>query len=459
MKSYKSIAVVTSFSLIAKVLGVAYKLVLVSLIGTIGMGYYQLVYPLFVFVFTLLSSGVATAITMYIADKENSSKSYILFKKVLLIVFALSLFVAVIMCFFSRGIAKLQGNEDIQLVYYSVAVAIILVSLLSLYKGFLRGLKKIVVYSVAEIIEQLSKVGLSIVFAIILRHKGVLFSVAGIFMGIALSCFISIIFIRIIALKNLNKINFLHGDKIDLKSFFKCSIGLTITLLIIPITQFIDSFIVVNLLVKYGESINNSTILFGLSRGVVSAIVSTPMVLVSAIEFVMLPSIMNCGDIKMEKCRNFIFLTYLVIVPISSIFYFFSGEILSVLYGSTLTSVEVGIAENLLKIGALEVFLASIVSLQNVVFQSEKNVKLIVFSMIVASGFKILFEIIFIKYLSIYYNLFNLFSILSLKKSRLLNPAVIKRQAAFPLVSHSILALFFVFFNIPFTKNSATTSG
>ena len=47
----------------------------------------------------------------------------------------------------------------------------------------------------------------------------------------------------------------------------------------------------------------------------------------------------------------------------------------------------------------------------------------------------------------------------SAKKSRLLKPAVMKRQAAFPVVSHSMWALFFVFPSIPFTRCSATTSG
>lgn len=47
----------------------------------------------------------------------------------------------------------------------------------------------------------------------------------------------------------------------------------------------------------------------------------------------------------------------------------------------------------------------------------------------------------------------------SLKKSRLWKAAVMKRQAALPVVSHSMWALFLVLASMPFTKCSATTSG
>lgn len=40
----------------------------------------------------------------------------------------------------------------------------------------------------------------------------------------------------------------------------------------------------------------------------------------------------------------------------------------------------------------------------------------------------------------------------SVKKSRLLKAAVMKRQAALPVVSHSIWALFLVFSSMPFTR-------
>ena len=50
-------------------------------------------------------------------------------------------------------------------------------------------------------------------------------------------------------------------------------------------------------------------------------------------------------------------------------------------------------------------------------------------------------------------------SYFSAKKSRLWKAAVMKRQAALPVVSHSMWALFFVFSSMPFTRCSATTSG
>lgn len=402
MKSYKSIAVITFFSLLAKIFGVIYKIVLVALIGTIGMGYYQLVYPVFVFVFTFLSGGVATAITINIAGKKDENNSFRLFKRVSVIVFFSSVFVAICMCAFSGVIAKIQGNVDIQIVYYSVALSVVLVSLLNLYKGFLRGVEKTVVYSLAEIVEQFLKVAFSVVFAIIFKPKGISFAVSGIFLGIALSCFISIVFINLVGLKKykIKGVKSVYNE--SLKDFFKCSLGLTLSLLIIPISQFLDSVIVVNMLVRFGESVTSATSLFGISRGVISAIVGAPMILISALEFVMLPAIMNTDIGKEKLSKKFILLAFFVIVPVSAVFYFFSSDILMVLYGSTFVGVEFEIAKNLLKIGAFELFFVTLVSLQNVVFQGEKSVKFTIISMSIGCVFKILFEIVFIKYLSIY---------------------------------------------------------
>jgi stage V sporulation protein B len=102
-----------------------------------------------------------------------------------------------------------------------------------------------------------------------------------------------------------NKINFFKNAKIVIKT----TVPITLVGLILPISQFIDSFIVVNLLRQYSL---NATALYGLLFGVGVTIINLPVAICYGLAQVAIPSVSSV-NIEEERAKRSIKVMYLTL--------------------------------------------------------------------------------------------------------------------------------------------------
>ena len=75
-KSFLSGALVLSLGgLLAKVLGALYRIPLTNILGSYGMGLYQLVFPLFSLLLTISTAGIPVAVSKLVAEKIALGKT------------------------------------------------------------------------------------------------------------------------------------------------------------------------------------------------------------------------------------------------------------------------------------------------------------------------------------------------------------------------------------------------
>ena len=394
------------FGLISKGTSVLFKIVLIAIIGTVGIGYYQLTFPLFVFLFSISSVGIATTFTMQVAETgwNNTFRSGG-FSYARKSTFIVSIISSLLLVLLSPFIAKVQGSHEITYIYYSVGVAIVCVSVLTFYRGVLRGNELVKAYAISDIVEQFSKLILSVLLALLLIQFGEVYAVIGVFLGVSMSALVTLVYIKFA----LSKVNHLSEDKNECKlfnksQFLKFSFIAGLSSILLPFVQFIDSIVVVRMLNRIGHSVTEATALFGLSRGNISALINLPNTIIVALEFLLLPDILKTKVRKKvsRKCGSTLTIAFALGVFMGSIFFAFSEEILGLIYHGTLTETEKVIAQNLLKIGSLTVIFSSLSQIQSVVLQGIKKLHLPIISLSVASIIKIVFELIFIGSLGIY---------------------------------------------------------
>ncbi len=390
----------------SKITSVLFKIVLIIIIGTVGIGYYQLAFPLFVFLFSISSVGIGTTLTMQIAENgwretlQNGGFQYA--KKSTYVV---SLISSILLVLISPFVSKVQGNTDIIYIYYSVAIAIVSVSILTFYRAVLRGNKLIKAYAVSDIIEQFSKLILAVIFSFLFVKWGEIYAVMGVFIGISLSALLTLIYIKIILSK-------LPSDEktpdfcilFDKSKFLKSSFIAGLSSVLLPFVQIIDSIVVVRILTLIGFGQIEATSLFGLSRGNISALLNLPNTIIVAIEFLLLPDLLKVKTKNeiIKKCRVTLSFALALGVFVGAIYFAFSSEILTVVYRNSFDGMDKSIAVNLLKIGAVSVIFSSLSQILAVVLQGIKKLHLPIISLTIASILKIVFEIIFIRYLGIY---------------------------------------------------------
>ena len=228
------------------------------------------------------------------------------------------------MAIFSKPLAKLQGNEDAYLAYIFLAPAVFFVALISCYRGYFQGLMNMMPTALSQILEQVVKLVLGIV-AIKLLLPSVPKAVAGATFAITVSEVVALIYLRTKFSKtNRGILPLIKTEKKQiLKLLIKTTLPITLTGLILPLSQVIDSFLTVNILSGYSAS---ATALFGLFSGVALTVVNLPVSVCHGIATVAIPAVSKEKDLNKQNksAAKSIFLTLAVSLPCAAICFIFA---------------------------------------------------------------------------------------------------------------------------------------
>jgi len=400
----KGTIMLTIFGFLGKAMGALFKIGLVNIIGAKGMGIYGLIFFLFVF-FTLLSSeGFSLGLTMNIA-KNNNGKMVSYKKEAFRAIFSLSIISAIMLVFLSPILSSIQGGVVGWQVYVVVALCVVAVAMLGYFKAIIRGREAFKLFSIIEVVEDIFKIAIGLVFAKLFMRFGEQASVVGIFLGVLFSALVSIIVVLFFGKKYLkNSTLVVPLTKDERRAYYKFS-GLTMACdLVVPVVQFIDSILVIHLLGFVGLFPEQATSLFGISKGSVAAILNLPTFLLVAFEFLLLPlqaKAVSESDYT-KKTTLSLMLAFFVSVPFVVFFNVFSMNIITLLYGSALTEAEILLAANLLKLGSISIIFSALTSVMVVGLEAKEVASVPLVATVLGGVVKIVFMIIFVPKISIY---------------------------------------------------------
>lgn len=405
----KGAIVLILFNLIGKIIGAVYRIPLANLLGSVGIGEYQLVFPLYSLMLAISVSGIPVAISKIVSE-YNSRGMYGDVKKLIRIslcyLFIVSLVCVAIVVFGAKFISQLQGNSDIYLCYYGIAPAILFVALLSVFRGYFQGCLNMIPTALSNVIEQIGRLFLGLYFANKLIKFGVVYGVLGAIIGISLSEFITLLFLVVYYLifakkkKYVYERTFLTGKDIS-KQLISTALPITIGGIASPVTSIIDSLLVVNLLIFIGFNSDYATSLLGLQSGVVDPLINIPIVIAVSISSSILPNLTDIY-IKKEKSKVEILIkrafqiTLSVAVACSVCFVIFGKQILLFLYGKTLTGEELIISTKLLFLGGINLIFLSLVYVSTSILQAMGKQQLTAKSILIGSVVKILLTLILV---------------------------------------------------------------
>ena len=404
-KFLKGTIILIVFNLIGKVLGVVYRIPLASIVGSEGLGKYQLTFPIYCLILTIATSGIPVAISKMVAE-FNENNNYQNSKKLLRVsVFVLSLIsasMAIIVIMLAKRISAWQGNSDIYICYYAIAPAILFVGVLSAFRGYFQGNLIMFPTAFSGFIEQIIKIVIGLFLAKKFLIFGIEYAVFGAILGISISEFCACVFLFISYLvyskrlkKHINQKKI--SSKILSKQLLKIAIPITFSGLIGPFTAMIDSFLVINLLMISGFSSDSSTMMLGLQSGVVEPLVNIPVIIAVSISTVLLPSISKLvAKNNKEEIKNLIFKSFEMSFSIAATcfvcFVIFGNQILTFLYGHNFTGYELSIALKLLFLGGVNIIFLSFVQVSSGVLHGLGFQKYPLVSLAIGCFIKIILE-------------------------------------------------------------------
>ncbi len=275
-------------AVVVKVIGVLYKIPLFNLLGTDGIGLYQMVFPVYALLLTFSGGGVSTAITRLVGEGYNGED---LLKKCLIIFLPIGLSFSICLFSFANKIAFLQGNNLAGGLYKAISPSVFLVSLIACIRGYFQGKSNFTPTALSQVLEQLVK-AVSALIALLLVNGSIVFKGIIACLAITLSELVALLYLLLKLRKE--KVKTVTAGNVFYKEItyiyaLKFILPITLSTIILPIASFLDSFIAINSLKQ--NFANSATALYGVYTGGVDAVVSLPVNLLHCLTLGFLPKI------------------------------------------------------------------------------------------------------------------------------------------------------------------------
>lgn len=335
----KSVIILILGGFIAKVLGMFIKIVLTRTISIEGIGMYSLILPTFNLFITLSSLGLPIAISKLVSEHKNSNKKIVLPTIPLIIIFngSLILLIFLIAPFLSDS---LLNNSDLYYPLLAIGLTLPFIGISSIIKGYFFGIERMFPNVLANIIEQLMRLFLTVTVIRGLMDYSLVVAITGVVLINILSEGISIVVLLLFVPKN--KDISLVDFKIDgslLKDLLHISIPTTGSRLIGSVTYFLEPIILTYALIRCGYDSEFITINYGIINGYIYPLLLLPSFFTLAISNAILPVVSNSFsnsnyNYTKYKIKQGIFISLLVGIPCTCLLMIAPEFFLNLVYGT-----------------------------------------------------------------------------------------------------------------------------
>lgn len=263
----------TISTLIVKFLGLIYKIPLASILGDLGMGYFNSAYTVFSFFYLLCTAGVPKAIMILISESKgentslNEDKILRVSTKLFLI---LGISFTLVFMIFSLPLAIIIGNKKSCFAMLLVAPSIIFVAVSGVIRGFLNAKLRLLDIAASQVIEGVGKLVFGLLFAGLGRRLNMslemlsAMTILGVTAGAMAGCIHLIVCSKIKISGEITGQRVLKEEKRAITArIFSISIPITISAAIMSITGVIDLALIMRNLEKIGYSEAYASSLYG----------------------------------------------------------------------------------------------------------------------------------------------------------------------------------------------------
>lgn len=377
--------------LIAKITSLLVKIYTTRTYGITLMSIYSLVSPLMMFVIVFVQLSLPIAVSKLVSQSKVNKNNHLI--SAYIISLSISLIIMILLITFSSSIAiNIFKNINTKHSIMAIGIYAPLVTLTSIYKGYLIGNNKIIITSFSQIIEEIARLFFILVTSSFFISKNTSYASMGIIIGMWIGeifQMLSLIFTNYKKNINLKKIfnNVLNVNDFTFKNLLSISIPITISKIITSFSYSLEPIIYTNISLNNNISSEEITKSYGIIQSYVNPVLFLPSFFISSISLLLLPSLSKLFHNKNYKKSKELFLKSLLFSLLigisSSIFIFiFSKDILKIMFKT-----ELGI--NYIKILAFPYILYYIESILNTTLHCINKEKLSLSISVISSVIRI----------------------------------------------------------------------
>lgn len=377
--------------LLVKIIGAVYRIPLANIVGESGMAYYEVAYPYYSWLLVISSAGLPTAISKLVSERialGDIVGAKRVFRAALRLLFVIGIVTAVLLFVLSSPIANLSGAAPARYSLMALSPALLFVSVMCAYRGYLQGMQCMTGTAISQIVEQLIKLifgfGLAFLFVKTSPDAPEL-AAMGALIGVSVSELVALAVIKFyydarIRNRSLPVCVSTKGAKSGLrgsiiKRLLAIAIPITIGASIMPVTGIADSVFIINFLEKHDIAMGiaeeianeNARVTYTVLRSYVTPLINMPAVLTLSLSMSLVPAISQAVTRKEKRIvnaasRTGIKLAMFIGAPCAAGLFILGGPIMSLLYSAVRNNQDRFIqAQQVMYIAAVGVLFLSLV--------------------------------------------------------------------------------------------------
>lgn len=407
-------AILTVGVIIMKILGFIYKIPLGNILGDEGYSMFMSAYSVYYIFFTLATAGLPVALSRLVAEADANGRirqEEKTFRVALGTFTVLGVVFALIMFLFPQWLAdNYLENPDAAMSIRAMSPAILLVCMVSAYRGYCQGNGNMIPTTVDEVLEVLFKVisGLILAKLIIDAGMGLPMGSAGAIMGVSIGSVVSLLYMVVYKKKNYSRLGISYSagkvdendipqddSKVDttgkiIKDILTIGIPIALGACIMALLNSVDSKLCMNRLQSAaGFSYKEAKVLYGV-YGKAQTLFNLPAAFITPLTISIVPAISGALAIHHHKeatriTEDSLRISAVLSLPMGVGLMVLAEPIMEVLYPNSNAA-----GPGLLGIMGLASFFVCIVLMENAILVSSGKEKLTMVTLISGGVIKII---------------------------------------------------------------------
>lgn len=294
----KNAALLTATSLLLRFAGIIFKVWLAALIGSEGIGLYQLIFSFYMLAATFATSGISTAVTRLVAEETvlGSKKGTlkILRRAITLTLLAAGLSVAMVYLGADFIAERFLGDARAATALKILPLALPFMGITSCYRGYFIARRQVTPNAITQLAEQAIRIIAVVLLVSAARGKGLAVCCAAVMAGDVIAeaavCLLLFFCVRLDR-KRLNSLNGTRKQVGTVKKIMHIALPITSGRYLNTALRTVENILVPKGLKGYKAVGINPLSQFGMIKGMALPILFFPSAILSAISTLLIPEI------------------------------------------------------------------------------------------------------------------------------------------------------------------------
>ncbi len=390
------VLVLTVSTVIVKIIGLAYKIPLISVLGAEGMGYFNTAYEIFALLCGVSTSGLPVAVSMLVSSARqmgNADYAHRIYKTASALLITKGVIFSGALAIFAEPVARAVGNPQAYFAVLAISPALLFCCASGAVRGYFQGCRIMTPTALSQLTEAAGKLIFGVSFAAIAVKSGMGLATAAAFgiLGVSLGSFICALYLWIRkAADGVSPRNGKDKGKCVLP-LLRISLPITMSSALIGTTRLIDMTLMLRRLQSIGMGVSQTNKIYGAYTTLALPVFSLVPAFIPPITESLIPRLaaaVESGSRQEQQraVRGALRLTSFVAMPASMGIIIYSEQILRLLFSGEEQSIK--ICAPLLSVLGASVLLSCMISTQNAVLQSYRRVLLPIISLIAGAAVK-----------------------------------------------------------------------